>query len=271
MTEDINSIPQRKQESLLKAQKKKEIVGFLFLVIGIAVIAGGAIGWRQELTVDTIAIEGNHVVPMHEIMSLANIVVGSKLSTIKLTAIRERILQNAFIKEVTIRRDLPGDMVISVVERTPVAFINADQLISCDAEGIVMPHMMSAEVVNLPVISGIQNTERLQQGKAIEDTITREALTLLLYAAEIDSSVFQMISEVRPINDGEMVIYTTDCGIPVMIGRGRIAEKIAILSSFWKEVIRPGTSRSLESIDVRFQDQVVVRWADNARTSTQPG
>ncbi len=124
--------------------------------------------------------------------------------------------------------------------------------------------------MNLPIISGIQNREGLRPGNAIEDSSTREALALLLCAAEIDSSVFQMISEVRTFNNGEMMIYTADYGIPVIIGRERIAEKIAMFSSFWKEVIRPGAAQRLESVDVRFRDQVVVRWAGNARTSTQP-
>ncbi len=99
-------------------------------------IAGGAFGWQKELTVDTITAEGNRVVSSREIVALANTNAGSELSAVELTAIRERVLQNAFIKDAVIRRDLPGNIVVSVVERTPVAFINSDQLMSCDAEGI---------------------------------------------------------------------------------------------------------------------------------------
>jgi cell division protein FtsQ len=266
MMEDNDTVPREKRES-----KKKEIAGFLILLIALIVIGAGASGWHKDLTVEAIAVEGNRVVSVQEILALTNIKAGATLSAIELTEIRERILKNAFIKDVTVRRDLPGTIVISAIERTPVAFINAGELISCDENGVVMPHIVSPEILNLPIISGIQNMEHIQPGTVIANTDARDALMLLLYTAEIDSSMFQMISEVRPFNDGELMIYTTDSGVPVMIGRGRITEKIAILSSFWKEVVRSGTAGQFESIDVRFQDQVIVRRAGNARTSTQPG
>jgi cell division protein FtsQ len=257
--------------NMKRGSKKKEIAGFLLLLIGIVIIGAAAYSWQEALSVDVITVEGNRIVPAEEIISRANIITGSKISKIELSVVHERILKNAFIKNVTVRRDLPGTIVISVIERTPVALINANQLMSCDAEGIVMPHIVSSEIVNLPVISGIRNAEDFQPGETIKDSAAREALRLLLDAAEIDSTVFQLISEIRQVNGGELLIYTTDCSIPVMIGRGRIAEKVVMLSSFWRAVVRPGTAERIESVDVRFQDQVVVRWAGNARTSTQPG
>jgi cell division protein FtsQ len=266
MMEDNDTIVPVQRES-----KKREIAGLVILFLTLIVISAGAYGWHKELTVETIAVEGNRIVSVPEILALTNIRVGATLSSVKLTAIRERILKNAFINDATVRRDLPGAIVISVHERTPVAFINIGELVSCDENGIVMPHIVSPEILNLPVITGIQNTDRIQPGMVLENTDARDALTMLLYFAEIDPAMFQMISEVRPVNEGELMIYTTDFAVPVMIGRGRMTEKIALLSSFWKEVVRSGTAGRFESIDVRFQDQVIVRWAGNARTSTQPG
>ncbi len=264
---DVNESTPKKE----RTSKKYEILGFLLLVTGIAVIAGGAFNWHSELTIDTIAVEGNRIVPAQEIMMLANIQKDTRISAVELTAIRNRVLQNPFIKDAIVRRDLPDQITVSVSERTPVAFIGSGELLSCDAEGIVLPHVTSNEVTNLPLISGVVDAAELQPGKSIPDSGLRQALELILSAATIDSSVYQLISEVRPVNNREMIMYTTDGGVPVMIGRGKIAEKIAILSSFWNEIIRHETVQRLESVDVRFQDQVVVRWAGNARTSVKPG
>ena len=266
MIENTDTVPRGKRES-----KKREIAGFAILLIALIVIGVGASGWQEDLTVESVAIEGNRIVPTRDIVAMTDVKTGTKLGVVELTEIRERVLRNAFIKEATVRRDLPGTIVVSVVERTPVAFINTGELVSCDAEGVVMPHIVSSEIVDLPVISGLRESGHFLAGSTVRNADVREALMVLRTAAEIDSSVFQLISEIRPLTNGELIFYTTDSGVPVMIGRGRIAEKIALFSSFWKEVVRSGSAGRFESIDIRFQDQVVVRWADNVRTSTQPG
>jgi cell division septal protein FtsQ len=48
--------------------------------------------------------------------------------------------------------------------------------------------------------------------------------------------------------------------VPIIFGRGQIADKVARLEAFWaSEVLERGT-RDLEYVDLRYHDQVVVRW-----------
>lgn len=266
MIENTDTVERVKHES-----KKKEIAGFMILIVSLILIGFGASGWQGDLTLESVAVEGNSVVPAGEIVALSKVENGSKLAAIELTKIRDRVLHNAFIKDVTVRREFPGTIIVSVVERKPVALINAGELVGCDAEGMILPHIVSPGIADLPVISGRNDAGRLQPGCAVNNSEIREALAVLVTAADIDSAVFRLISEIRLLSGGEFMLYTTDCGVPVMIGRGRIAEKIALLSSFWKEVVRTGSAGRFGSIDIRFKDQVVVRWAGNVRTSTQPG
>ncbi len=258
--------PRAKRES-----KKAELLGFVLLAAGVMIVAAGAYGWQKELTVETIAVDGNRIVTVDEITALSGVTPGSKLGGIALTAIRERLLRNAFIKNAVVRREFPSQIAVTVEERTPVAFLGTGELLTCDADGIVLPHIVSGEVANLPLISGLRSDARFETGKKLDDSTAAEALGILRAAAAIDPPMAQMISEIRPAADGGMMLITADGGVPVAIGRGRIAEKLVKLASFWKQVVLPETGRRPESVDVRYQDQVIVRWAGNARTSSQPG
>jgi cell division septal protein FtsQ len=58
-----------------------------------------------------------------------------------------------------------------------------------------------------------------------------------------------------------MILTSAESGVPIIFGRGDIADKVARLEAFWSsEVLERGT-KDLEYIDLRYHDQVVVRWA----------
>ena len=70
-----------------------------------------------------------------------------------------------------------------------------------------------------------------------------------------------MISEVRLRNGGDIVLYAAEWGVPIIFGHGEIASKLVRLESFWNSVVRQQGVENLQYVDLRFDDQVVVRWS----------
>jgi len=63
---------------------------------------------------------------------------------------------------------------------------------------------------------------------------------------------------------GDITLFSVDAGAPIILGRGGVAKKLYLLQSFWSNVVRTRGVEELQSIDLRYDDQVVVRWVQQA-------
>jgi cell division septal protein FtsQ len=62
-----------------------------------------------------------------------------------------------------------------------------------------------------------------------------------------------------------MVMYTAEYGVPVIVGRGNVADKLVRFSAFWEQVVGGRGPQGLQYVDLRFDDQVVARWAGGGK------
>jgi len=99
-------------------------------------------------------------------------------------------------------------------------------------------------------------------GRPLATPAIRTALDLLRTAQNVSVDLYHLISEVRVGGDGDMVLYSADTGVPVVFGNGEAARKIVTLETFWKRFVAQQGSDNINSIDLRFADQVIVRTAE---------
>jgi cell division protein FtsQ len=234
--------------------------GFMMLLLLTAGLVIAANLWKSDLKVKRVTIEGNRIVETAEILQLANIKRNVQLEEIDLTAVRHSILSHYFIKDATVECDLPATLKISVTERTPLAMVNGAQLLYLDEDGVVLPHSISKQLFDLPVLTGVPVAVALTPGTTIEDGDVREALAILTASKLVSKELYHLISEVRMRNRGDIVLYAAEWGVPIIFGRGEIASKLVRLEAFWNDVVRERGSEDLQYVDLRFDDQVVVRW-----------
>jgi cell division septal protein FtsQ len=118
-------------------------------------------------------------------------------------------------------------------------------------------------VFDLPVLTGVLDGREFSPGKPIRNKDVLEALRVLSLARQVDDDVFRNISEICVASGKDFVFYTAEFGVPVILGREEIGIQLVKFESFWKSVVaRQGADR-LQYIDLRFEDQVVVRWNHN--------
>jgi len=251
----------------MKATKKLTF-GFVSLLLLGGLLVAGANFWKSSLTVHRVLVQGNTVVQANEILQLAHIGDGARMYDLDLMKIQKDVNSHYFIKEVVVERDLPSTIRITITERTPIAMINTGELRYLDPEGVVLPHSVSGELFDLPLISGIPSDVAPKVGATLTHPDVREALTILANARLVNKDMFHQISEVRLRNGGDIVLYAADGGIPILFGRGHIASKLVRLETFWSEIVQERGQHSLQYIDIRFDDQVVVRWGKAQGKST---
>ncbi len=239
--------------------RKYGLLGLLVTFIGLIVFANF---WKSSLRVSRVTLEGNRIVEANELFQLAQVKRGSLIYDIDLKAIQRNLLSQCYIKEATVERNLPSTIQLSVVERTPIVLVNTSDVVYLDEDGIILPHSISKELFDLPVLSGVNLAGTLSFGNTIRDLRALEALQVLQAAKSVNSELYHLISEIQIQSDSDMVFYTAEGGVPVIFGEGNVADKLVRLDAFWNQVIREQGVQNLQYVDLRYDDQVIARWSN---------
>jgi cell division protein FtsQ len=232
-------------------------LGLILLALGLIVSANL---WKSNLKVKRVTIEGNRIVETAEITQLIKVPKNTQLQDVDLMAVRRDILSHHFIKDAVVERDLPATLKVTVKERVPLAIINGPVILYLDEDGVVLPHSISKQLFDLPVLTGMPEGIAATPGSTLKNADIQEALQILASSRLVNKELYHVISEVRLRNGGDIVLYAAEWGVPIIFGHGEIASKLVRLESFWNTVVRERGSDNLQYVDLRFDDQVVVRW-----------
>lgn len=246
---------------------RKIVAGFAALLVLTLALIIGANTWKSGLVVSKIVVAGTRVVNVNEIVQLAHVKPGSKMYELDLMVIQKNVVSHHFLKNVVVERDLPSTLKITVVERSPIAMVNSGELLYLDSDGVVLPHSSSHEIFDLPMISNIPPEVKLSVGSVVVHPDVAEALSILSTAKLVNKELYHLISEVRLRNLGDLVFFTADGGVPVLFGRGNPADKLLRLEAFWADVVHGHGAQDLQYIDLRYDDQVVVKWTPGTKSS----
>jgi cell division protein FtsQ len=259
-----------KAEGIQGPARRPRLAGMVMalLVVVTVGIALGANLWTRDLTVREIRTGGNRILTSNEILALAAIPKNQKLFDVDLNQARKRLQANQFIRSVSVNRDVPDQISITVEERVPIAAIAGDKMLYIDADGVVLPPVRSEYIFDLPVLTGALPLAECIPGKRVTSDVFREALQIVSTAQKISDDFYRLISEVH-IDSGQSIeLFTSEAGVPVIFGRGDVAAKMVRLEAFWKEFVSQRGAGELQYIDLRFEDQVVVRWAPTAELAS---
>ena len=239
---------------------KYKTVGVLMLIAISIGLVFAANTWKSSLRIKQIKIDGNRIVGENEILQLTQIQINALLYKVDLTAIQRNVMSHHYIKDAVVERNLPNSIHIQVVERVPIAIVNRPETMYLDENGVVLPRSISHRLFDLPMISGISESEPLVLGSIIHQPDVMEALQLLALMKTVNRPMYHNISEVQVRNGGDIVVYSAEGGVPVIFGRGDMPSKLVLLETFWNDVVRTRGTQLLQYVDLRYQDQIVARW-----------
>lgn len=236
------------------------LLGFALVVIAGCGAVLWANVWKSELKVKEVRVYGNRTVSADAIITAAAIQKTERLYDVDLFAAVGRVMRNHFLKSAAIMREVPSRITIEVVERVPIAAVMLNDLLYVDAEGYVLPSVVSDNIFDIPVLTGEFSRDELVPGRQIASSALKEAIGVLALAQRIDEQLYRRISEVHSDGKSDLVFYTAEAGVPVIVGHGDVGVKLVKFDSFWKQRMERRGPQDLQYIDLRFQDQVVVKW-----------
>jgi cell division protein FtsQ len=249
-------------------QKKVKRWGYVLLVpllLGVIVVGMVSARWRESLKVQHVFTDGARIVPVQQVIGLARIPLQSLLDTVDLYAVRERILRQPFFRSACVTVSYPDAVQIQVSEREPIASLNTGQLRYIDRDAFLLPQIESSVKLDLPIISGVDSLRQSKVGEIIINRELSQAIELLETAQSVDSTLYRSISEINMSGGKDIILFLTDVGVQVIVGREEFKRKLIMLQAFWANFVKPQDAPQLQYVDLRFGDQVVVRWKTDSQ------
>ena len=179
-------------------------------------------------------ISGNSLVSKKEILEIIENDSLQIFKELDLKLLEEKIEKNVFVKEAVVLRDPLGVIKIEINERVPFAVLtskNNSALSYLDEEGIVLQYRNLEDVIDVPLISISENfTSNI--GEKIQNKNIINILNFLRDAKSNNRIFYYNVSEMKCDNKGNFIAYSAEKGLPILIGKNNIENKINNLNAF---------------------------------------
>jgi POTRA domain, FtsQ-type len=172
----------------------------------------------------------------------------------------DRVLANPVFKDVRITRRVPNGLLVVVTERTPIALAPTPTLEPVDAEGYRLPLDPAEYRLDLPVI---ESKRRPPRGSRLFPTEVRRLAAEVDHLMASDTSFLQLISSVESTGHGEVLARWTDPPVDFLLPSDASPARLREALSALRDAVAKSPNRVPDAIDLRFADQVVVRWTKN--------
>lgn len=197
-------IPSQKvnKQKTKKKPKKMSIISKIVL-LGLLVVGVGIFAFISPIfNIDKIEVNGNKKIDSSTVISLSNVVKGKNIFQISKKQVIEGVKQNPYINDATIKRKLPGTLVIDVKEREVAYQIKViNSYVYVDYQGYILE--VSGKEAKVPIIEGFQTEQdTLLNGKRLSNKDI-ESLRIVLRIMESAKSaeVSELISKISLQNN----------------------------------------------------------------------
>ena len=255
------------RKGFLPKNRIARVAVFFGMAVGLALLTMLGIAVHDFLKHDprfriesasAIQILGNSEVTRPELLAVFGSDIGRNVFFVPLDERRAELEQLPWVEHATLMRLLPNQLRISIVERTPVAFVRRDKEIGLvDANGVLLnmtPALMAAHHYSFPVVAGIEPREPLSTRAARMKIYQR-------FVADLDSGgekVSDQLSEVDLSDPEDVKVLMPEQGSDILAHFGednflsRYKNYKAHLAE-WRQQYP-----HLAAVDLRYEHQVVL-------------
>lgn len=170
------------------------------------------------------------------------------------------LARDPLVREVHVHRELPARLVVEIQERAPAAYWAADStLLAVDAEGRVLPLDPARFGWDLPVLMASRprnGASGIQAGRIV-DGDARALLRLVIGIRDRVPEISRRISTAELEPGGRVALHLMGQGGEVRLRLETPMDKVALLPEVLRDLELK--QQGFESLDLSFQDQIVVR------------
>ena len=224
--------------SLARRRNARVVRNILLVLLVVALIAGAvpasrwffrrAVSENDFFTLRHADVLTDGILTANHILAAAGVSVGTNIFAFSVDAVRDRIAADPLVQSASVVRRIPDTLLVSVVERRPVARITAagdTAPLAIDNTGHVLGP--SALRSGLPILTGLSDTA-LAPGDVVSDPLLPRLLDIVSICNHPE--IRDATPPVRPVrldvSDRTRILMTLDNGENVFLSTDGYAEKI---------------------------------------------
>ena len=248
-----NRLRRRSQKILYEIYKVTLLMACVIIVSALLIFTYNFIVVSPYFQLRETVVKGAERIPREEILSLAEIKPAQNILTVNLKAMARRIQNNVWVKDVSIKRDLPSKLIIEVRERQPIALIKKDEAFYyIERDGVIFTKLGKDQRTDLPILTGF-----CRKGEDNRDRI-RKSIDLLEYLSGYDD--ISGLKNVSEIYDDRVFGFSlfTENGMCLLLGFDDYERKLQRLKPVLADLTKRET-RGFLIIDLNNPHKVTVQ------------
>jgi cell division septal protein FtsQ len=247
----------RRRERFPRLARLLQVSGALLLMA--ATGAGAWEGYRAVVRlpyfrVAEVQVEGNLQVASQDIIAGLGLAPDTSILEVNLRALAQRVLENPWIKEASVRRRLPLSLTIQIVERMPEAVFIADRRYLLSADGVILAELGADELPTLPTLRAAR-PRQVEIGERILTSEMVQGLSVWRQFQLANALQGERAHEIAMAGDGS---YVVNLGLRMPAIRLHAQDLEGQLRRLGAALHRSGQSlHQFADVDLRFRDRVV--------------
>ena len=213
-----------------------------------------------RFSIQEVNLQGGKRVSPEQARDQAGVVLGSNVFALDTALAEKKLLENPWISEARVTRDLPRSLRIEIKEREPAALaVFSDRLYLVTADGEPFKELSPGDPADFPLITGV-SVEGLSRDRPREIDRVREGLEVLEQYSRVPLSKTQSAQEVHLADSGDVVLTAGKEGITFELGKDGYRRKLLMGEQVVGEMRRKGRSPGIVFLDNQAHpERVVVR------------
>jgi cell division protein FtsQ len=128
----------------------------LFLFVGVALVFGHDFFTQCDyFCAKNIEISGNRALNKGQVLAITKIHPGINILSVNLPLTRNRLLANPWVAEATVKRDIPANLMITIIEHDPMAIVDLGRKYVMNRQGRIFKEWEKWDQHQLPLITGL--------------------------------------------------------------------------------------------------------------------
>ena len=236
----------------------------LALVIGTSVSVAYSVRHyaltSPRFSIQEVNLIGGKRVSPEQAQVLAGVTLGSNVFALDTALAERKLLENPWISQARVTRDLPRSLRVEIKEREAAALaVFSDRMYLVTADGEPFKELAAGDPADFPLITGV-SVDGLSRDRPREIDRVKEGLEVLEQYSRVPLSKTQPAQEVHLADSGDVVLTAGKEAITFELGKDAYRRKLLMGEQVVGEMRRKGRSPGIVFLDNQAHpERVVVR------------
>ncbi len=235
--------------------------GVAFVVGASVAVAWGAHHYAlttPRFAVREVQVEGATRLSERQITEQGGIEIGQNIFALDTALAEQRLLEDPWVREVRITRELPNRLRIELQERQAGALTSiGGHLYLVTPAGEPFKEMGSSDPFDLPLVTGVSSTLLVRDREAAVERL-QTGLRVIRDYERLPLSRIHVAQEVNVGEDGRVVLTIGKDGIALHLGQGPFKKPLAMAARVMSKLARQGHTPRVVFLDNRAHPERVV-------------